>query len=98
MFSSAANEAVVRRFWDEVIGPDGGYEEGIRDVWSDDLVWHGPAGLGTIRGKEEFLKVFKLILSGFPDVKVTPEKILADDDENLVTARYTWQGTHTGEF
>ena len=98
MFSSAANEAVVRRFWDEVLGPDGGYEEGIKEVWADDLVWHGPAGLGTVHGKEEYLKILKLFLSSFPDIKVTPEKILADDDENLVTTRYTWHGTHTGEF
>ena len=94
----AENEAVVRRFWDEVLDPAGGYLDGIDEVWADDLVWHGPAGLGTVHGKEEFSKVFNLILGGFPDLKVTPEKIITDDNENLVATRYTWHGTHTGAF
>jgi steroid delta-isomerase-like uncharacterized protein len=96
--SSAENEAVVRRFWTEVLDPDGGYIEGIEDVWADDLIWHGPHALGTVQGKAAFEKVFTTILNGFPDLKVTPEKIVADDDENLVATRYSWQGTHTGEF
>jgi steroid delta-isomerase-like uncharacterized protein len=96
--SPAEYEAVVRRFWTEVLDPHGGYLEGIDEVWSDDLVWHGPAGLGTVRGKQEYKKTFNLFLGAFPDAKVTPEAILVDDNENLVTTRYSWRGTHTGEF
>jgi steroid delta-isomerase-like uncharacterized protein len=98
MATPAENEAVVRRFWEEVLDPEGGYLEGIDEVWAGDLVWHGPAGLGTVRGKEEFKKIFNLILGGFPDLKVTPEKIITDDNENLVATRYTWRGTHSGAF
>ena len=96
--SSAENEAVVRRFWTEVLDPHGGYIEGIEQVWADDLVWHGPHALGTVHGKAAFEKVFSTLLTAFPDAKVTPEKIIADDDEDLVVTRYSWQGTHKGEF
>ncbi|MBO4252455.1 ester cyclase [Streptomyces griseorubiginosus] len=35
-------------------------------------------------------------LNGFPDLEVTIEEQLADDDK--VVTRLTWRGTHTGEY
>ena len=90
------NEDVVRKFWTEVLDPAGGYIEGIAEVWADDLVWHGPYALGTVRGKREFEQVFNVILGAFPDLKVTPEAIFSEGE--LVTTRYSWTGTHSGAF
>lgn len=98
MATPAENEAVVRKFWTEVIDPEGGYIEAIDEVWEDDLVWHGPHMMPTVRGKEEFVSNFQPFLNAFPDAKMSPEKILADDNEDLVTTLYSWRGTHTGEF
>ena len=94
--SNEPNEDVVRKFWSEVLDPHGGYIEGIEEVWADDLVWHGPYALGTIRGKPQYEQILRAILGGFPDVKVSPEAIFSEDE--LVTTRYSWTGTHTGMF
>jgi steroid delta-isomerase-like uncharacterized protein len=80
----------------DVIDPHGGYIAGIEDVWADDLVWHGPHALGTIRGKAAFEGLFTMLLTAFPDSKVTPEAVFSAGD--LVTVRYSWTGTHSGAF
>ena len=90
------NEDVVRNFWSDVLEPHGGYIEGLEEVWADDLVWHGPYALGTIRGKQDYEQLVRMFEGAFPDVKITPEAIFSEGD--LVTTRYTWTGTHTGEF
>lgn len=96
MATEDENKAVVRRFWNEVIDPHGGYIAGIEDVWADDLVWHGPHMLGTIRGKAAFEGFVREMLTAFPAMQARPEAILADGD--IVTARYSWQAANTGPF
>lgn len=61
-----------------------------RDVHDHDPVPGAPAGLAGIT---EFWSGF---FAGFPDASLTPETIVADDDQ--VAAVFTITGTHTGPF
>lgn len=59
------------------------------------VVDHDPApdqGLGP----EGFIKFFSMFRAAFPDLKVTVEQMVADDDN--VAIAYTVTGTHLGDF
>ena len=53
----------------------------INDYWTDEMVWRGPAGLGTQRGVEAFEKnVREPFIASFPDkVAVNEAQIVGED-------------------
>ncbi len=74
--------------------------QGLERFWSANLVWHGPVGIGSAYGIEEFLRNAQgPIVGAFPDRKgVGHQARIAD---GLFAASTGWPslvGTHLGEF
>src|SRR3712207_3432836 len=85
-------KAVVRRFLDEVFNNKN--LAAIEDVIAPDYVFH--VGGNTIRGREGLRHGCAGVLAAFPDMQVSVDLMLAEGD--LVAGRYTFRGTHLGEF
>ncbi len=91
--STEESTAVVRRFLDEVISK--GNMAVLDETCAPDLVWHG-GSVGEFRSLEEFKQGVSPFFSAFPDLRVTPDDVLSERDK--VVCRYTWDGTHKGDF
>lgn len=87
------NEAVVRRFYDEVL--NNGDMTALAGLVSADFVDHQPfPGQAAGRaGLQESLEAFR---AAFPDLRYTIEDLIAAGDE--VVVRSTWRGTNKGSF
>ena len=86
------SKAVARRFLDEVFNNKN--LAAIDDVIAPDYAFH--VGGNTIRGRDGFRRGCAGILAAFPDMQVSVDLMLAEGD--LVAGRYTFRGTHLGEF
>jgi predicted ester cyclase len=86
------NKALIRHLFEEAIHR--GNLAIVNEVFSAGFVDHStpgqPAGPGGVRD------YFAAIRSGFPDVQVALEDVLADGDK--VVVRTTWRGTHRGSY
>jgi steroid delta-isomerase-like uncharacterized protein len=91
--STEESTAVVRRFLDEVISK--GNLAALNATCAPDLVWHG-GGVGEFRSLEEFKQGVSPFFSAFPDLRVTVGDMLREGEK--VVCRYTWDGTHRGDF
>jgi steroid delta-isomerase-like uncharacterized protein len=60
-----------------------------------DFVGHFP-GQPPIEGLEAYRQFGSLYFSAFPDLRITPEDLIAEGDK--VTMRYDWRATHLGEL
>jgi steroid delta-isomerase-like uncharacterized protein len=91
--STQLNKEVVRRAYTELVN-EGNYEN-IEDICHEDYFDHTqPPGWPTDReGLRQQLLYFR---TAFPDINVTFEAIIAEDD--VVMLRQTMRGTHLGEF
>jgi steroid delta-isomerase-like uncharacterized protein len=85
-------KAVARRFLDEVFTNKN--LAAIEDVIAPDYVFH--LGSTTIRGRDGLRQLCAGVLAAFPDMQVSVDLMLAEGD--LVAGRYTFRGTHRGEF
>jgi predicted ester cyclase len=85
---SEENKALARRFWEIVDNPDL-----VDEVYAADLVWHEPDQ--DLRGLEQAKQFIASYKTAFPDMTITIEDVIAEDD-NAVT-RWTIRGTHQGE-
>ena len=83
------NEALVRRWLD-----DGFNERKVTVV--DELFAEQFAVNGTVIGRAGLKRSMQRHIDAFPDLHVTVDDLLADD--NKVVVWYTVQGTHSGEF
>lgn len=74
--------------------------QGLERFWSDDMVWHGPVGIGSAYGMEEFLRDAQgPIVGAFPDRKGVGHQ--ARIAEGIYAASTGWPslvGTHCGDF
>jgi steroid delta-isomerase-like uncharacterized protein len=89
--SSDANEAVVRRFYEEL------WNEWRLDVAAEIVAAyvHFRGSLGsTLVGRKEFLRYVESVRSAFPDWHNRIDEILVLEDR--VVTRMTWTGTHRG--
>jgi steroid delta-isomerase-like uncharacterized protein len=91
--STEESTAVVRRFLDEVISK--GNMAALDETCAPDLVWHG-GSVGEFRSLDEFKRGVSPFFSAFPDLHVTADDVLSEGDK--VVCRYTWDGTHRGDF
>lgn len=91
--TSAANKAIVRRWFDEVWNR--GREETIDELFAPHGIGYGLGDTDVpTRGPAEF-KLFANNLRGaIADIHMTIEDIMAEGDK--VTVRITVEGTHTG--
>ena len=69
--------------------------EALKGIFSADVIEHDPAP-GQGKGPEGFIKFFTMMRTAFPDLKVTVDHIV--QDENNLAMAYTIHGTHEGEF
>ncbi len=88
-----ANKALVRRFYDEVVGQ--GKLELIDEFMASDFVEHEEfPGLAAGRaGAKEFFAQFR---EAFPDLHFHVDDMIAEGDR--VVARITMHGTNEGSF
>lgn len=86
------NKRIASRFPEEVA--TGGDIHLINEICAEDVVEHSP--LGEHRSREALLNQSKYIHAAFPDLSVTIEDVLAEDD--LVVHRLIFRGVHEGEF
>jgi steroid delta-isomerase-like uncharacterized protein len=88
-----ANEAVVRRFYDELWNHR---QLGIADeIVSDTLRFRGSLG-AVYEGREDFERYVESVCAAFPDWHNRVDEIFAIEDR--VVTRMTWTGTHRGEL
>ena len=89
----AENEALLQRFYDE------GWNANNLDVYdelvTEDFLDH-QAIPGLEPGREGFKMLNVMFRSAFPDVWVTVDRIVAEDDK--VACRWTSTGTHEGDL
>jgi steroid delta-isomerase-like uncharacterized protein len=83
---------LVRRFYEEI---SAGNLEIIDELVADDVVEHEEFP-GIEPNKEGVKQFFTLFRTAFPDLRMEPHEMLAEDD--LVCARVTITGTHDSEF
>jgi steroid delta-isomerase-like uncharacterized protein len=90
--STEANKALVRRWFQAFNDRDLPAEGAARAA---DFAAHVPGGPGPLDGEgwEAFVATF---FAGFPDFRLDLEDVLAEGDR--VAVRWTFRGTHTGEF
>jgi predicted ester cyclase len=90
---SEQNKELVRRFIDEVFRKK---NIGIIDyLFAPGFISHYVPP-GTIQDVEAFKKSIRSFLTAFPDIEITIEDLIAEDDK--VVAHVTGGGTHTGNF
>jgi steroid delta-isomerase-like uncharacterized protein len=90
---SQANKDILRRFYAEFW--NAGNADAIDALVADDFVDH-QAVPGMPTGKAGFADLIRLWHTGFPDMSETVEDLIAEGDR--VVGRFTFRGTHTGEF
>lgn len=93
--SGEQNLELVRRSVTEILDTSGKNYDLIDDLYSEDFVSHLSLTDG-IEGREGLREYFKGVHAGFPDLSCTEEFSFCDGD--YVVGRYTYTGTHDGEF
>lgn len=88
--STGQNETLARRFYDEVLNSR--KMDVADEILSPEYLDHNAAAPGL----ENFKTYLAMITSVFPDIKVTVEDLLVDDDK--VAVRLTVRGTQLGSF
>jgi steroid delta-isomerase-like uncharacterized protein len=89
---SEENKALAREFYQKISAGDLSV---IDQQLADDFVDREelPGLPNTRQGVRQFFEMFR---GAFPDLKMSPEDIIAEGDKVVIRARL--QGTHSGEF
>jgi len=85
------NKAFVRRFYEEGVHNPALFDELLAPTY----ILHFP-GSPPISGIEHARQLMAVYTSGFPDLQLTTEDLVAEGDK--VAIRNTWRGTHQGVF
>jgi steroid delta-isomerase-like uncharacterized protein len=88
------NKALVRRFYAEVW--DKGNVSVAREVFASDYVRHDLRPSQVLPGPAGQAKIAEDFRRAFPDLRFEVDLVLGEDD--LVAARWTATGTHTGPW
>jgi steroid delta-isomerase-like uncharacterized protein len=89
----ADNKALVSSFVEEVINQ--GRLERVDDLVALDFVELDPLP-GQQQGREGLKQVIAALRTAFPDIQWIIEEMVGEEDK--VFSRFTWRGTHRGEF
>ncbi len=89
--SEADNEAVVRRWYDEVL--NGRNLDILDDIVAEDA-GHDVSVLPDAQSREETRQVLGTLLDAYPDLQITLEQVISVDDQ--VVTRWTATGTQQG--
>jgi steroid delta-isomerase-like uncharacterized protein len=93
MNTTENNKAVIRKFLDEVINQN--RMDRATDLVEEDFVELDPLP-GQRQGREGLKAVLAMMRTAFPDIHWVVEEMVAEGDK--VVTRFTWTGTHRGEF
>jgi steroid delta-isomerase-like uncharacterized protein len=88
------NKELMRREVEEIFNE--GKLELVDEYVAEDFVGHSPAAPEDSHGPEGYREYVRAARSAFPDLEVTIEDLIAEDD--LVCRRTRFTGTHEGEF
>jgi predicted ester cyclase len=91
---SAENEALVRRYIEEVY--DQRKLEVVDEIFASDFTLHDPDLPGGARGPEGIKRIVETFVDAFPDLQITLDDELSSGDK--VVTRWTSRGTHQGEL
>jgi steroid delta-isomerase-like uncharacterized protein len=93
MVNINANKIITKRFGDEVIGKKN--LDALDELVAEDFIEHVPfPGQGP--GRDGLKLTTGAFLTAFPDIMWTTHEQIAEADN--VVSRFTWTGTHRGEF
>jgi len=90
---SQENKKITGRFLKEVVNE--GKMEMIDELVAEDYVYHGAHGM-VLEGRDALKSVFGELRGAFPDLKVHPNFLIAEN--NHISVQFTFTGTHLGEF
>lgn len=90
--STAENKALIRRVFDEAL--NAGNLPLLDQLFASDFVDN--ATPEQIPGPQGVKAYFQSVRTGFPDMRVTLDDLIAEGDK--VVVRTTWRGTHTGTY
>ena len=88
------NKALIRRFYEEVWGK--GNLEVAEAVFAADYVRHDLRPGNPLSGPEGQKKIAADFRAAFPDLRMTIDLMVAEED--MVVARWTTEGTNTGQW
>ena len=91
---AADNKMIVRRYFEEVVNK--GNLTGADELIGTSYVSHYPTGYDFDGGPEDVKQIVTIVRTAFPDVHFTLEDMVAEG--NKVVARWTFRGTHDGDF
>lgn len=91
--TSEENKQFMKGFIDKVINKKN--VDAANDLVSEDFVEHVPFP-GQQPGREGLKFVLHSMFTGFPDMHWTIQEQIAEGEK--VVTRFTWTGTHKGEF
>ena len=83
------NKAIARRAFEEILS--GGRFELAEELYAKDFINHGIHRNASLEEDQAALKGWH---EAFPDVSITPEKLIAEED--LTTIYWVARGTNTG--
>jgi steroid delta-isomerase-like uncharacterized protein len=92
--ADADNQAVVRRYYDEVVSK-GNYDV-LGELFAEDYHSHHNDPIGLPTGPEGVKQFIGGTRAGFPDLTITVDDLFGEGD--LVASRWTLRGTHTEEW
>jgi steroid delta-isomerase-like uncharacterized protein len=90
--SAEQNKTVIKKLFEQ--GMNERKFEMLKDIIGPDFINHGIPNAN--RGPEGFKEVLGQFLTGYPDMKINLENIIADGD--MVATRGYWTGTNNGSF
>ena len=90
--STQDNKALARRYIEELFNQKN--LAVFDELCAPNFVWHNAST--TMQGQESCKQFLSMLLSGFPDLHITIEDLIAEGD--LVAERLTFRGTHQGDL
>ena len=92
--SPEENKALVRRYAEELLNQKN--LDLFDEIFAPEFVLYG-ADPDQVSSVEDLKQFFVMLRSGFPDFQVTIEDLFAAEEDKVVL-RFTFRGTHQGEF
>jgi steroid delta-isomerase-like uncharacterized protein len=93
--STEVNKALIRRAYEEFNKGKEAVMAAIDELFAPDFVWHG-TGVFPDMDRAGLKQMAPAGWTAFPDLHYTLEDLIAGGDK--VVARYTFRGTHQGDF
>lgn len=90
--SAQVNKVLIRILYERAFNE--GYITVVDELFSPQFVDHSTPEQGT--GSTGVKAYVEQVRSGFPDIHVTIEDMIAEDER--VAVRTTWRGTHSGVY